>query len=54
VLQTIKANAGEPTAKSCQTVLSNVLKYAARHDAVSVNATRMTQELSARPKEAPP
>lgn len=53
VLQTVKANAGEPTAKSCRTVLSNVLKYAARHDAVSTNATRMTQELSAKPKDAP-
>lgn len=52
-LQAIKAKAGEPTAKSCRTVLSNVLKYAARHDAVSVNATPMTQELSAKPKEAP-
>ncbi|MGH3672831.1 MAG: site-specific integrase [Pseudonocardiaceae bacterium] len=53
VLQTIKLNAGEPTAKSCKTVLSNVLKYAARHDAVSVNATRMVQELSTKPKDAP-
>lgn len=43
VLQTIKGNAGEPTAKSCKTVLSNILKYAARHDAVAVNATRMVQ-----------
>ncbi|HKR50132.1 MAG TPA: site-specific integrase [Pseudonocardiaceae bacterium] len=53
VLQTIKEKSGEPTAKSCRTVLSNILKYAARHDAVSTNATRNTQPLSVKPRHPP-
>jgi len=53
VLSAIKAGAGEPTAKSCRTVISGILKHAARHDAVSGNAVRDTQPLSGKPRRPP-
>lgn len=53
VLQAIRERAGGPTAKSCRTVLSGVLGYAARHDAVTTNATRNTQAISVKPKKKP-
>lgn len=53
VLQVIRERAGAPTAKSCRTVISGVLGFAARHDAVATNATRNTQPISVKPRHKP-
>lgn len=53
VLQVIRERAGAPTAKSCRTVVSGILRYAARHDAVVNNATRNTQAISTKPRSSP-
>lgn len=52
-LTAIRASSGAPTAKSCRTVISGVLGYAARHDAVTTNATRNTGAISVKPRKQP-
>lgn len=49
----IRQRSGAPTAKSCRTVISGILKYAARHDAVTTNATQNTSPISTKPKKVP-
>lgn len=51
VLRAIGGNAGNPTAKSSRTIISGVLGYAARRDAVTSNATRDTRAISTKPKK---
>lgn len=53
ILLTIKAKSGAPTAKSCRTVLSGILGWAARQDAVSTNATRFTSAIPTKPQRQP-
>jgi integrase len=53
VLALIAERAGAPTAKSCRTVISGVLRFAARHDAVTTNATRGTRAISTKPRHKP-
>ncbi len=53
VLLTIREKSGAPTAKSCRTVLSGVLSYAARQDAISAVATRNTSPIPTKPKREP-
>jgi integrase len=53
VLLAIKAKSGAPTAKSCRTVMSGVLGWAARQDAVTTNATHNTSAISTKPRKQP-
>jgi integrase len=53
VLTAIKAKSGSPTVKSCRTVISGVLGWAARQDAVTTNATRNTSAIPTKPRKQP-
>ena len=52
-LVSVRDNAGGGIAKTARTVLSNVLKYALRHGAITTNTTRDTTPLSGKPKKPP-
>lgn len=53
VLQAIKARSGAPTAKSARTVISGVLGWATRQDAVAINAARNTTPIPVKPGREP-
>jgi integrase len=53
VLLAIRDKSGAPTAKSSRTVISGVLGWAARQDAVTVNATKNTTPISTKPVKQP-
>lgn len=52
-LLNVRDNAGGGIAKTARTVLSNVLKHALRHGAITTNTTRDTTPLSGKPKKPP-
>jgi integrase len=53
VLIAIKNRSGAATAKSCRTVVSGFLSYAARSDAVTTNAARNTSAIPTKPSRKP-
>lgn len=53
VLTRIKTKSGAPTAKAARTVLSGILGWAARQDAVPTNATRNTSAIPTKPRKQP-
>lgn len=53
VLITIREKSGASIAKSARTVLSGILGYAARQDAITSNPTRNTSAISTKPKRQP-
>ncbi len=53
VLEAIRERSGAPTARSCRTVISGVLGWAVRHDAITTVATRDTAAISTTPKKKP-
>lgn len=53
VLSTIREKSGASTAKSCRTVLSGILSYAVRQDAITGNATRNTSPIPTKPSRQP-
>lgn len=53
MLGAVAKNAGNSTAKSSRTIISGVLGYAARRDAVTSKATRDTRAIPTKPKKTP-
>lgn len=53
VLTAIKKRAGAPTAKSCRIVLSGVLGWAVRQDAITTNPVRNVGAISTKPRKQP-
>lgn len=52
-LTTVRDRSGHSVAKTCRSVISGVLKFAMRHDAVTRNAAQGTTPLSGKPRKQP-
>lgn len=53
VLTSIRAQVGPPTAKTCRTVISDVLGLAVRHGAIATNPVRDVNSIPSKPKRRP-